>query len=95
MKFCPITISVYLNKRMVIDTSAVIAILQKEAEAQQFAELIAATAKAAYLTYGKGYYPARLNMGDCCSYALTKTTGEPLLFKCNDFSQTDILIVGK
>ncbi len=80
---------------MVIDTSAVIAILQKEVEAQQFAELVAAAAKAAYFTYGKGYHPARLNMGDCCSYALTKTTGEPLLFKGNDFSQTDILIVGK
>lgn len=80
---------------MVIDTSAVIAILQKEAEAQQFAELVAAAAKAAYFAYGNGYHPARLNMGDCCSYALTKTTGEPILFKGNDFSQTDTLIVGK
>jgi ribonuclease VapC len=80
---------------MVIDTSAVIAILQKEVEAQQFADLIAATAKAAYLTYGKGYYPARLHVGDCCSHALVKTTGEPLLFKGNDFSQTDILVVSK
>ncbi len=130
---------------MVIDTSAVIAILQKEVEARQFAELIAAdryrlmsavshlesaivigsryggtgqaqltallrthaisiipftptqaeAAKTAYFAYGKGHHPARLNMGDCCSYALAKTTGEPLLFKGNDFSQTDIPIVGE
>ena len=130
---------------MVIDTSAVIAILQQEAEAQQFAELIAVdryrllsavsylesaivigsrygvtrqaqldallrthaisiipftpaqaeAAKTAYSTYGKGHHPARWNIGDCCSYALAKTTGEPLLFKGNDFSQTDIPVVGE
>ncbi|MGB3295106.1 MAG: type II toxin-antitoxin system VapC family toxin [Phormidesmis sp.] len=130
---------------MVIDTSAVIAILQQEDEAQQFAELIAAdryrlmsavshlesaivigsrygvtgqaqltallrshaislvsftptqaeSAKTAYFAYGKGHHPARMNMGDCCSYALAKITGEPLLYKGNDFSQTDILAVGK
>ena len=106
---------------MVIDTSAVIAILKQEAEAQQFAELIATdqyrlmsavshlesaivigsrygvtgreqlkaflrrhaiavipftpaqaeAAKTAYFTYGKGHHPARLNMGECCSYALS------------------------
>lgn len=128
---------------MVIDTSAVIAILQQEDEAQSFADLIAAdryrlmsavsylesaivissrygstgqaqleallrnyaisvipftptqaeAARVAYSTYGKGHHPARLNMGDCCSYALAKTTGEALLFKGNDFSQTDIPVV--
>lgn len=130
---------------MVIDTSAVIAILQQEDEAQQFAGLIALdryrlmsavshlesaivigsrygltgqaqleallrnhaisiipftpaqtkAARTAYFAYGKGHHPARLNMGDCCSYALAKTTGEPLLFKGNDFSQTDIPVVAK
>jgi ribonuclease VapC len=40
--------------------------------------------------YGKGNHPAGLNIGDCCAYALAKYTGEPLLFKGNDFSQTDI-----
>ncbi|NEP15468.1 MAG: type II toxin-antitoxin system VapC family toxin [Leptolyngbya sp. SIO4C1] len=125
---------------MVIDTSAVIAILQKEDEAKLFAELIAAdryrlmsavsylesaivigsrygatgreqldalirthaiavipfsqaqaeAAKTAYFTYGKGHHPARLNMGDCCSYALAKVTRQPLLFKGDDFSQTDV-----
>ncbi len=48
-------------------------------------------ARSANLTYGKGRYPARLNFGDCFSYALAKQTGEPLLFKGNDFNQTDIV----
>jgi ribonuclease VapC len=129
---------------MVIDSSAVIAILQREDEAQLFADLIAAdsyrlissvsylesaivigsrygtagreqldalfraheiilvpfsqtqakTAKIAYFTYGKGHHPARLNMGDCCSYALAKVTQQPLLYKGDDFLQTDIANVG-
>jgi ribonuclease VapC len=40
--------------------------------------------------FGKGRHPAGLNYGDCFSYALAKATGEPLLFKGDDFSQTDI-----
>ena len=47
-------------------------------------------ARRAYRQYGKGRHPASLNYGDCFSYALAKQTGEPLLFKGNDFSQTDI-----
>lgn len=47
-------------------------------------------ARRAYRQYGKGRHPAGLNYGDCFSYALAKQTGEPLLFKGNDFSQTDI-----
>ena len=47
-------------------------------------------ARQAYRTYGKGRHLAGLNYGDCFAYALAKTTGEPLLFKGNDFSQTDI-----
>ena len=47
-------------------------------------------AHTAYRHYGKGRHPARLNLTDCCSYALAITSGEPLLFKGNDFSQTDI-----
>lgn len=35
-------------------------------------------------------HKAGLNFGDCFSYALAKATGEPLLFKGTDFSQTDI-----
>jgi ribonuclease VapC len=50
----------------------------------------AAVARTAYLRFGRGNHPARLNYGDCFAYALAKVTGEPLLFKGNDFSQTDI-----
>ena len=44
----------------------------------------------AYQRYGKGRHPAGLNFGDCFAYALCKATGQPLLFKGQDFSQTDI-----
>jgi ribonuclease VapC len=47
-------------------------------------------ALAAWRKYGKGNHPAGLNIGDCCAYALAKHSGEPLLFKGEDFSQTDI-----
>ena len=47
-------------------------------------------AREAMLRYGKGRHPASLNFGDCFSYALAASTGQPLLFKGNDFSQTDI-----
>lgn len=126
---------------MIVDTSAVIAILRAEPEASAFAETIesagvrrlsaasyvevgavidragdaiasrrvdellavagieieavttgqARTAREAYRDFGKGSgHPARLNFGDCFSYALAKTTGEPLLFKGDDFQHTDI-----
>lgn len=48
-------------------------------------------AREGYRRYGKGSHQAGLNLGDCFSYALAKQLGEPLLFKGNDFSQTDIL----
>jgi ribonuclease VapC len=47
-------------------------------------------ALAAWRKFGKGNHPAGLNIGDCCAYALSKYTGEPLLFKGTDFSQTDV-----
>lgn len=115
---------------MVINTSAVVAILFGEVEAERFAEAIekdvtrlmsAASAleaslvieselgeegsreldlllfkagveiapftedqlkiaRYAFRTYGKGRHPAGLDYGDCFSYALSKATGEPLLF---------------
>ena len=46
----------------------------------------------AFDRYGKGRHPARLNMGDCFAYACAKTQVAPLLFKGNDFNQTDIAI---
>ncbi|WP_404356657.1 type II toxin-antitoxin system VapC family toxin [Methylotuvimicrobium sp. KM1] len=47
-------------------------------------------ARTAWREYGKGRHPAKLNFGDCCSYALAKQLNKPLLFKGNDFSQTDM-----
>jgi ribonuclease VapC len=50
-----------------------------------------AVARAAHQRYGRGSgHPARLNFGDCFSYALAVTTGEALLFKGNDFALTDV-----
>lgn len=48
-------------------------------------------ARRAWREFGKGRHPAGLNIGDCCSYALSKYSGEPLLFKGDDFSKTDVL----
>ena len=59
-------------------------------------ELVAVTqeqadaARRAWRRFGKGNHPAALNFGDCFAYALAKTSDEPLLFKGDDFAQTDI-----
>ena len=47
-------------------------------------------ARRAWRRFGKGNHPAALNFGDCFAYALARTTGEPLLFKGEDFARTDI-----
>ena len=48
-------------------------------------------AREAYRDFGRGSgHPAGLNFGDCFSYALAKATGEPLLFKGDDFLHTDV-----
>jgi ribonuclease VapC len=53
----------------------------------------AEAAIAAYRRFGRGTgHPAKLNFGDCFSYALAKLRREPLLFKGDDFSHTDIEI---
>ena len=51
---------------------------------------ITALAVEAFGQYGKGRHKAKLNMGDCFSYACAKKLKKPLLFKGNDFNQTDI-----
>ncbi|GBQ21919.1 hypothetical protein AA12717_1037 [Gluconacetobacter sacchari DSM 12717] len=52
-------------------------------------------ARTAFLRFGKGRHPAALNFGDCASYALTIAKDASLLFKGNDFIQTDISRVWK
>ena len=49
-------------------------------------------ARKAFRDYGRGRHRAGLNFGDCFSYALAKQRGEPLLFKGDDFSQTDVAV---
>ena len=47
-------------------------------------------ARQAYNDFGKGRHRAGLNFGDCFAYALAKVTGEPLLYKGEDFRRTDV-----
>ena len=125
---------------MIVDTSAIIAILRDEPDAASFAEAIAKAsrrslsaanfvesaavidgsndpiasrrfddllheaqfviepvtevqarvARDAYRDFGKGRHPAGLNFGDCFAYALARASGEPLLFKGDDFKHTDV-----
>lgn len=126
---------------MIVDSSALIAILKDEPEAVEFTELILSgtsrisaanwleaamvadgspnpdsgthfdaivesaglviepvtdrqvrSARHAFRRYGKGSgSKARLDFGDCLAYALAATSGEPLLFKGDDFGHTDIV----
>jgi ribonuclease VapC len=125
---------------MVIDTSALVALLEMEPEAARIAQAIEAdpvrlvsaatlvettivlearrgeaatreldlaiaragmvieavtpeqadVARHAWRRFGRGRHPAGLNYGDCFSYALSSVNGEPLLFKGDDFTQTDV-----
>src|SRR5271165_1565486 len=89
----------YLEAAIVIDGS------RSPIASRRFDEVIAETgvviepvtreqaeiARAAYRDFGKGSgHPAGLNFGDCFAYALAKAMREPLLFKGDDFSQTDV-----
>jgi|SRR5277367_5590617 len=47
-------------------------------------------ALAAYLTFGRGFHRARLNLADCFAYALSKRLDAPLLYKGDDFNFTDV-----
>ena len=49
-----------------------------------------AAARRTWRRFGRGNHPAALNFGDCFAYALAEATGEPLLFKGEDFARTDI-----
>ncbi len=51
----------------------------------------ARVARQAFVDFGKGRHPAALNFGDCFSYALAKVSGQPLLYKGEDFARTDVV----
>ncbi len=96
--------SVYISAVSIVESSMVIEYKKGEQGAVQYDELLktisptvfafyaqqAKLARIAWKAYGKGRHPAKLNFGDCCSYATAKHLNQPLLFKGNDFSQTDI-----
>ncbi len=64
-----------------------------EAEIEPVTAIQAALARAAHRQFGRGSgHPARLNLGDCFSYALAMDKREPLLFKGDDFARTDVLV---
>jgi len=69
--------------------------LLREAEfvVEPVTEAQARIARDAYRDFGRGSgHPARLNFGDCFSYALAKARNEPLLFKGDDFTKTDVMV---
>jgi ribonuclease VapC len=96
-----------LSAASLLETAIVIETRYGEAGGRKLDELIraaqiqiepvtyeqATVARLAYRTYGKGRHPAGLNFGDCFSYALAKTSAGPLLFKGDDFSQTDLQLI--
>jgi ribonuclease VapC len=53
-----------------------------------------AAARQAWRQFGKGRHPAALNFGDCFAYALAQVSGEPLLYKGDDFTRTDVTPAG-
>lgn len=55
-----------------------------------FGEVHWQEAMEAFGKFGRGRHPAKLNFGDCLSYATAKLAGQPLLFKGNDFHKTDL-----
>ena len=56
-----------------------------------FDATLAEVALDAWRQFGKGHHPAGLNFADCAAYALARVTNQPLLYKGEDFSLTDIV----
>jgi ribonuclease VapC len=75
--------------KLVADAYALIELSKVEVVA--FSDVDAQAAIEAYARFGKcTRHPAQLNFGDCFSYALAKALDQPLLYKGNDFSRTDV-----
>lgn len=70
--------------------TAEVLVARENIEIIPFDEDLSNLALDAYRRYGKGRHPAKLNMGDCAAYALARSRGWPLLYKGEDFAQTDI-----
>ena len=76
------------NKMIARQVEALLTALNVDIEPFDAAQ--AALALTAFTKYGKGRHPAALNFGDCYAYALAKSMNLPLLYKGNDFAQTDV-----
>ena len=99
------TDDIYISAVSIVESSMVIEYKKGEQGAMQYDELLkiiaptivafdseqAKLARTAWRQYGKGRHPAKLNFGDCCSYAVAKYLNKPLLFKGDDFSKTDLI----
>ena len=95
---CRMSAGNFIELSIVIESQFPVAVLQQcEALFRRVGIVIepvtvehAHLARQAFHDFGKGRHPAGLNFGDCFAYALAKHTGEPLLFKGNDFGKTDV-----
>ncbi|MBR0644623.1 type II toxin-antitoxin system VapC family toxin [Plastoroseomonas hellenica] len=65
-------------------------LMESDIEVVPFTAEHAALAADGWRRFGRGRHPAALNLGDCFAYALSKARDEPLLFKGEDFAQTDV-----
>ena len=97
---------IFISAVSLVESAMVIEYKGGEAGAKKFDELLtiitptvvafdneqADLARVAWRQYGKGRHPAKLNFGDCCSYAVAKYLNKPLLFKGDDFSKTDLAL---
>lgn len=81
---------ILLNRRPELDETDIAGWMRRLGIQVMDGEGLAQTALTAHLRFGKGRHPARLNLGDCFAYALAKHFDAPLLYKGNDFPQTDI-----
>ena len=83
---------IVLSARLGVDARPMLARLIQEFEITivPFGDAHWREAVSAYVRYGRGRHKAKLNFGDCMSYATAKLANQPLLFVENDFSRTDI-----
>ena len=65
-------------------------LLRAAIEIVPFGEDQLRVARTAFQRFGKGRHPAGLNFGDCAAFALARWSGEPLLYKGQDFAATDV-----
>jgi ribonuclease VapC len=79
------------SKRVGLSAAAVNAFLERTGiDVVEFTAAHSEAAAVAYRRFGRGNHAARLNFGDCASYATAQLAGQPLLFVGDDFTKTDV-----